>query len=192
MTRALSCSDAEVEFLGAFENGETFLESPVRKSADVVLLDLGLPGVSGTEVIRTLAREASAAKVLALTVFDDSETVFAALNAGAKGFLLKGEPIDRVIQAMRDILNGRLPLSSGVTHFFVDQALRFASRIVLSPRETRVAVSLSEGASYAECSEELGITLGTVQDYVKRIYRKLGVTSKRELRLWVEETLRSS
>lgn len=163
----------------------------MRESVDVVLVDLALPGVSGAEVIRTLAREVSGAKVIALTSFDDEESVFEALSAGAHGFLLKDEPVDRVIQAISDVLSGLRPLSSGVTHFVIDQALRFASRISLTDRETEVAVSLAEGTSYAECGERFGIAIGTVQDNVKRIYRKLGISSKRELRLWVEQSLRS-
>ena len=175
-----------VVLVDAFADGEAFLESPVRSQVDVALIDLGLPGASGCEVIRRLSRESPTLKTIALTVFEDEDTVFAALESGARGFLLKDEPIERLVCAIEDVLCGRRPLSAGVTRFFIDQALRFSTKVQLTDRETSLAHALANGASYAECAEHFGIALGTVQDHVKRIYRKLDVSSKRELRLWVE------
>jgi DNA-binding NarL/FixJ family response regulator len=177
-----------VDLLGTFADAEAFLASDVRSRVQVALIDLGLPAMSGCELISALRRDAPDACAIALTVFDDEETVFAAMTAGASGYLLKDEPSDQLVRAIEDAACGRNPISSRVTSFLIQEVVRRVPKVLLSDRETEVARALSSGLSYAECGERLGIQLGTVQDYVKRIYRKLDVHSKQEVRRWVEQS----
>jgi DNA-binding NarL/FixJ family response regulator len=182
IARVIENYSDRIERVETFASGEAFLESDL--CFDAVLVDLGLPGISGSHLIRKLVREAPALKSIAFTVFGDDANVLAALEAGASGFLLKEETPDRLVRAIEEASLGLRPLSSNVTRCLIDRALRFSPRITLSPREEELARALADGSSYVQCSERLGIRLGTVQDYVKNIYRKLDVRSKRELRLW--------
>jgi DNA-binding NarL/FixJ family response regulator len=185
MEQNLRDYSGRVELLGAFADAEAYLASPVRERVQVALVDLGLPGMDGCALIGALSREAPDARMIALTVFDDEDTVFDVMSAGACGFLLKDEPADRLVRAVEEAASGMHPLSSRVTRFLIQEVVRRVPKVLLTERETELAQALSDGASYADCAERMGIALGTVQDYVKRIYRKLDVNSKQELRHWM-------
>ncbi len=175
-----------IEVVAAFADGESLLRSSLRRLLDVAVVDLGLPGLSGGETIRALSAELPAVHCVALTVFEDEESVLDVMRAGAYGYLLKDEPDERLISAIEEAAVGSHPLSSRIAGFLIAEARRSPPKIVLTDREEQVARALAEGASYLECADRLGIALGTVQDHVKRIYRKLDVGSKKEVRLWLE------
>jgi two-component system nitrate/nitrite response regulator NarL len=155
-----------------------------RSQPDVALVDLGLPDVSGIEVIGQLRRDVPACVPVVFTVFDDAPTIFAALRAGARGYILKSTPTERLISLLREAHEGGLPLSPAVASLVVDAVLngeqQTATRGALTARETELLVLLARGATYAECASTLGIGVGTVQSYVKSIYAKLDVSSKAE------------
>ena len=189
-TRAALASDlrdfaSRVELVATFSNAEAFLASGSKATVDVALVDLGLPGMSGSALIRTLGEAAPAVRALALTAFDDEANVFEAIRAGAYGYLLKDEPTERLVSAIEEAVAGAHPVSSRVTGFLILGALRAAPPVALSDREEELARAFAEGLSYAECAARMGISVGTVQDYVKRLYRKLDVSSKKEVREWV-------
>lgn len=191
-TRMLADFGARVVLLEAFPDGEACLRSQVTGTADVALVDLGLPGMSGADVIAALAQSTPRVRALALTAFDHEKSVFQALGAGAFGYLLKDEPPERIVRAIEEAAEGAHPISARVAGFLVSHARGSLSSIQLSGREDELAMRLSEGLSYAECAGRMGISLGTVQDYVKRLYRKLDVNSRREVREWVERRARLS
>jgi DNA-binding NarL/FixJ family response regulator len=148
---------------------------------DVALVDLGLPDVSGVVVIAALRRGAPRCVPLAFTVFDDAPTILAALRAGARGYLLKGTPSDRIVPLIREALAGGLPLSPSVASLLVANMLEpRATEQSLTERETELLALLARGTTYAACASVLGIGVGTVQSYVKSIYGKLEVSSKAE------------
>ena len=147
----------------------------------VALVDIGLPDMSGTAVIAKLRTIAPGCVSVAFTKFDDAPTILEALRAGARGYLLKSTPSDRVLPQLRDAEQGGLPLSPAVASLVVDNLLVATEpQPVLTVRETELLALLARGATYAECASALGIGLGTVQSYVKNIYAKLEVTSKAE------------
>lgn len=181
-----------LDVVAGFPDAPTFMRSEVKESLDVVLVDLGLPGIGGAELIRSITVQHPKLRAIALTVFNDAENVLDALASGARGFLLKDEPVEALLRAIDDVVTDKIPLSSNITRFLVDEVLPGHLRVQLTDRELEVAKALAAGASYAECASTLGITVGTVQDHVKRIYRKLDVTTKRELQLRLERLTRVS
>lgn len=153
-------------------------------SPDVGLVDLGLPDGSGVRLIAEGRRLSPHTAWVAFTVFDDAPTVFSALEAGATGYLLKSTSPAKLRDALLDAASGGSPMSSAVARLVVD---RVAGRPVhdegvdaLAPRELEVLSLLARGVSYAEAARLLGIGHGTVQTYVKAIYRKLHVSTKAE------------
>jgi DNA-binding NarL/FixJ family response regulator len=161
--------------------GEEALRLISGAPPDVALVDLGLPDISGVVVISALRRGAPRCVPLAFTVFDDAPTILAALRAGARGYLLKATPSDRIVPLIREALAGGLPLSPSVASLLVANMLEpRATEQSLTERETELLALLARGATYAECASALGIGVGTVQGYVKNIYSKLEVSSKAE------------
>lgn len=148
---------------------------------DIALVDLGLPDISGVVVIGELRRRVQRCVPLAFTQFDDAPTVLAALRAGARGYILKSTPTERIVPLMREALAGGLPLSASVASLVVESMLTRGDREqTLTERETQLLALLARGATYAEAAAALGIGIGTVQGYVKSIYTKLEVSSKAE------------
>lgn len=151
-------------------------------SFDLAIVDLGLPDGSGIELIRELSTERL--RAVAFTIFDDRERVLGALRAGAIGYLLKDEPVERVITQVEECLDGHFPVSSRVARYLVELCRPAELESPLTAREQDVLGCLERGDSYAECAKRLGITLGTVQTHVKSLYRKLEVSSRAEATAW--------
>lgn len=192
MRRILSDFASRAELVDVFVDAESFLASGVEARIDVVLMDLGLPGMSGTEAIRALGATSPAVRAVALTAFDDERNLFEALRAGAHGYVLKDEPAERIVQAVEDAAAGAHPISSRVAGFLVLHARETEESVALSAREDQLAGLLARGSTYADCAATMDVTVGTVQDYVKRLYRKLDVHSRAEVRAWVQRRARRS
>ncbi len=174
-----------VELVTTAPHAEDFLKRFKALDLQVVLVDLNLPGVSGIELIRGLSESSPQLRSVALTTFEDETTVVDAVRAGAHGYLLKDEPPERLVRAIEEAAAGEHPVSSRVAGFLLLHARRAPPPVALSDREEELATALAEGLTYSECAPRMGIGLGTVQDYVKRIYRKLDINSKKEVREWV-------
>lgn len=162
---------------------------PARKP-DVVLMDINLPGMPGTECVRQLMTTAPGLPVLMLTVYDDSEKIFASLMAGATGYLLKRTPRDKLLEAIRDVHSGGAPMSRQiarrVVQFFhgIDRRSLPASPApevgALTDREDQVLAGLAKGLAYKEIADQLDISFETVRTHVRSIYEKLHVHSRTE------------
>lgn len=189
--RILADFSDRVKLVETFENAEALLRSKSLAAVDVVLMDLGLPGMSGVDATRALEKSHPNVRVIAFTIFDDAKNVFDTLVAGAFGYLLKDEAPERIVSAIEEAAAGAHPISSRVAGFLVSYARKSAPTATLSEREDELAILLAEGCTYAECATRMQIALGTVQDYVKRLYRKLDVNSRSEVRLWVERRART-
>ncbi|HET6438521.1 MAG TPA: response regulator transcription factor [Anaeromyxobacter sp.] len=181
LTQALELGGFRIA--GAFETGESALEESEALSAEVALVDLGLPGISGLEVIRRLRQRQPGISILVLTVFDDAPRVVEAIEAGAQGYLLKDTPMSQVAAAVAAVRAGHAPLSPEIaghllTRLRSDRAP--AALCGLSQREVEVISLLARGHAYADIATALGIQLSTVQSHVRNIYRKLEVSSKAE------------
>jgi len=151
---------------------------------DLILMDIDMPPLSGIEGLKQLRAAGLSNKVVMLTVFDDNEHVFEAIQAGAEGYILKKTPPAKLIEFLGDAMNGGAPMNSSIAI----QVLKMVSGgrrgpmqdFELSAREQDVLELLVEGYSYKLIADKLFISLDTVRSHIKRIYEKLQVNSKSE------------
>ncbi|HEX4042234.1 MAG TPA: response regulator transcription factor [Xanthobacteraceae bacterium] len=188
MLVALLQADPDYAVVAEFAEGKTAIAALSNLSLDIVLVDLGLPDISGIDVIRTVKALSPACSALVVTTFGDEKTVTAAIEAGADGYLLKGtalEELKRDIHALRD---GGSPLSPMIARKLLNRmhgmasaaALDAGGEAALTPREREILEMIAKGFSYAETSAICAISTATVHSHLKRIYRKLEVHSKTE------------
>jgi DNA-binding NarL/FixJ family response regulator len=153
-------------------------------TVDVILTDLGLPGMSGTEGIRILRERSPNVPILALTIYDDQDEVFDALCAGASGYLLKNTPPERLLESLREVACGGAPMSPEVARRVVRlfRDIRPPSRGShhLTPQEVELLKLLVEGHHYKTAADVMGISVNTVSFHLKNVYAKLQVHSKSE------------
>jgi len=151
---------------------------------DVILIDLGLPGISGIDGIRILRDRSPGVCMLVLTIYEDEDDVFDALCAGASGYLLKNTPPERLLESVREVAAGGAPMSPEVARRVVRlfREIRPPSRDAcrLTPQETELLRLLVEGHHYKTAADAMGITVHTVSFHLKNIYTKLQVHSKSE------------
>ncbi|MDB4992935.1 MAG: Two-component response regulator [Myxococcaceae bacterium] len=183
--RALLATDPRYELAGESDTVAAGIALALATKPDVVLLDLGLPDGSGTEVLRALRADGPPTIALVLTIFDDAEHVFDALRAGAVGYLLKDDLGTRLIPALDEACAGGAPMSPRIARrvlaSFTDRAAPpDAAHRALTNREREVTELLAEGASYDEVGRTLGVSTNTVRTYIRSIYDKLHVCSKAE------------
>ncbi len=145
---------------------------------DVALVDLGLPDASGIDVLRDLSATHPEATLVAFTQYDDPDHVFAALQAGAVGYLLKSTPADKIVGLVEEAVAGGSPLSPSIARRIVSAFSPLDRQTALTPRERGVLEQLVQGASYAEIADALDVQMSTVQTHVKSLYKKLRVSSR--------------
>jgi DNA-binding NarL/FixJ family response regulator len=165
-------------------SGEEALAGLPIAKPDVVLMDINLPGISGVECVRRLKDVLPQTQVVMLTVYEDTDLIFAALAAGATGYLLKQTPHAELLAGVRDVHAGGSPMSSHIARKVV-QLFHAASPPanwddVLSAREQEVLEFLTKGYHYKEIGAAIGISYNTVSTYIRRIYEKLHVHSRTE------------
>ena len=166
--------------IGAYDS----VESAVKKmpQADVVLMDIGLPGASGIEGVRAVKRKYPETQVIMLTVFDDDKNIFNAVMAGANGYLVKKTAPARLLAAIEEAAAGGMPMTPMVARHVIEMFKRQAPSknddIDLTPREHEVLALLVDGMNYAVIGEKLFISLDTVRNHIRHIYEKLHVHSK--------------
>jgi DNA-binding NarL/FixJ family response regulator len=180
----------DCQCVGAFSDGRTAVAKLPSLAPDVILMDINLPDLSGVECVARIAPLLPGAEIIMLTVYQDPETIFQALAAGAHGYLVKPVMPKKLLEAIREIRSGGVPMSPGIAREVVDFFRREPATPTsgvavedarLGPREQQVLKFLVDGLSYKEIAGELGITSNTVGTYVRRIYEKLHVRSRREM-----------
>ncbi|MEK6285145.1 MAG: response regulator transcription factor [Acidobacteriota bacterium] len=170
--------------LGTFRSMEEALEKIGFEVPDVVLVDIGLPGMSGVEGIPILKERYPGMLLLMLTVYEDDEMIFDALCAGATGYLLKKTPPARLLESLREAMNGGAPMSPEIAlrviKLFRDIRPPARADYKLTPHEIRLLKLLVEGHNYKTAAVEAGISVTTVAFHMRNIYQKLQVHSKSE------------
>lgn len=170
--------------VGSYWSGEQALESIVEVKPDVVLMDINLPGMSGIECVAHLRKKLPDAHVLMLTVYEDSDRIFKALQSGADGYLVKSSPAEALLEAIEDVYKGGSPMSSHIARKVVRQFQQAGPESSeadkLAPRERQVLELLASGYIYKEIADQLGIGMETVKTYVKSICKKLHVRNRLE------------
>jgi len=172
--------------VGSYPDCETFLAKLETLFVDVILMDIGLPGMSGLDGISRAKKIKPDLNILMLTVYEDNQSVFKALCAGACGYLVKKTPPSRLLEAIKDAFEGGAPMSSLIARqvitIFQQNKDSYSSEgdMNLSGREKEVLNSLAEGNNYQEIAERLFISVDTVRHHIRNIYRKLHVHSQSE------------
>ena len=183
---ALSAADTSFHITGSFGAPSDVRSALDRgEELDVALVDLGLPEPGGHALIRELRQRRPSVALLAFTVRSDDEAVFSALRAGACGYITKDASVAELARAVEDAVQGGAPLSRDISLRVVSRFWQLDERAAnavdtLTVRERSVLEVLCTGASYREAGRWLGLSEGTIQTHVKRIYEKLGVCSKAE------------
>lgn len=162
-----------------FTDCETAIPAILEDTPDVVLMDIGLPGMSGIEGIRIIKEKMPEINILMLTVHVDSKRVFEALCAGACGYLIKDTQPTKLLEAIREAHYGGAPMSTQIARMVVE-SFKINPHTELTNRETEVLTQLCKGKSYRMIAEALFISEETVRRHIKNIYRKLEVSSKSE------------
>ena len=195
--RTLLGLQADFEIAGEAANGEEAVSQVRTLVPDVVLMDLRMPVMGGVEATRRIRLEAPAARVIVLTTFEEDEEVFAALRAGAAGYLLKASPSAKLCEAIRLAARGESLLEPSVAAKVVAEFARMGGREARRPspplaeprsvRERDVLRLLAEGRSNKEIAGELGIAEGTVKNHMSNVLGKLGVLDRTQAALRARE-----
>ena len=169
-------TDAGMEVVAEARNGEEARERSRDLRPDIVLMDLSMPIMDGLAAPRAILDEFPAARIIVLTTFDGDEDIHRALEAGARGYLLKDMRVGEMMELIRSVSQGR----RGVPRAVSARLAEHTPRIPLTPREIEVLVLVAKGLSNAEVAESLGRAEGTVKVHLKNILQKLGVDDRTE------------
>jgi len=169
---------------GSYRTMEEALKGLERNTPDVILTDIGLPGMNGIEGTRILRQRFPEVPILALSVYDDDDNVFNAICAGASGYLLKNTPPARLLESLQDVVQGGAPMSPEVARRVIALFRKFRpperAAYHLTPQETELLKLMVEGHHYKTAAREMDISTNTVSFHLKNIYEKLQVHSKTE------------
>lgn len=177
--------DFESDFvvLGSFESCEDAFETDQMGRADVVLMDIELPGMSGIEGVKHLQNEHPDLSIIMATVFDDDQNVFDALCAGAVGYLMKKVSPEELKQAIRDANDGGSPMTPNIARKVIESFHNPPSKDQgkeLNERELEILQQLAKGKSYAAIGKTVFLSVDGVRYHIRNIYRKLQVSSRSE------------
>lgn len=178
--------DPEIECVCAADSMEAFFDHvPEMSAPDIILSDIGLPGMNGIVGIREIKKIFPEANVIILTIFSNSDKIFQAICAGASGYLLKTTPLAETRKAILDVSEGGSSMSPVIARkvfeYFSKPRHRNNEEETLSPKEKQIVQALTDGLSYKLVADRLSISLHTVRFHIRHIYRKLHVNSKAEV-----------
>jgi DNA-binding NarL/FixJ family response regulator len=177
---------SEIEIVGKALSGEEALEGIAEKQPEVVLLDLGLPQMSGIEVTREIKKKHPKIELLIFTVFDEEEKVMEAIQAGASGYLLKGMEASKIVEAIGEVKDGgsviQPSLARSLLRQFQVQAPPGKEEEMpsLTPREVEILQIIAKGLSNAEAAKVLKISRATIRTHLEHIYAKMAVSNRVE------------
>ena len=169
----------DLELVGSCESAEDALRELPEKTPDIILMDINLPGADGIECVRNLKPQLPNAHFLMLTIYEDTQRIFAALASGASGYLLKRSSREHLLQAIAEIREGGSPMSAQIARKVVQSFQKINSaQESLSPREAEILKLLSEGLLYKEIADIFASSVYTINTHIRRIYEKLQVHSR--------------
>jgi hypothetical protein len=176
----LTLSD-DIEFLASFSDCSNVLADMELYKPTLVLMDIEMPNVNGIEGVKQIKQHFPQIKIIMQTVFEDEEKIFAALQAGAEGYILKNAPIDKIIQSITEVSNGGAFMTPSVAlrvmKYFNASTPADNSLLNLTLKEKEVLKNLTDGLSHKMVADKMNISYFTVNSHVKKIYEKLQVHS---------------
>jgi two-component system, NarL family, response regulator LiaR len=180
-------SDSELKCLGIIRNGNEAMKEILAKRPDIVLLDLGLPDMSGIDCITKLKNKVPGVKFMVCTVHEEDENIFEALKAGAHGYIVKKSKPYQILDAIKELHNGETPLSSCIARKILNylpqqkQSNTTAQpEFHITPKEEDILKLLSKGHSYQEIADMSFISIKTMKWHVYNIYKKLQANNRTE------------
>ncbi|MDB5132199.1 MAG: Two component transcriptional regulator, LuxR family [Mucilaginibacter sp.] len=173
----------ELHLAGIWKDAESALLKVPEILPDVILTDIQLPGMNGIECIRKLKLDCPSIQFMILTVFEEDEKIFEALNAGATGYLLKSAPPEMIFNAIKDIHNGGSPMSPGIARKIIrhfQPGVANDGHQLFTAREKQVLDLMAEGKLVKEIAAVLDVTIHAIKKHIKNIYLKMHVQNKVE------------
>jgi DNA-binding NarL/FixJ family response regulator len=174
---------SNIDCKNVFGSGEAALDFIEKEELvpDIILLDIGLPGMNGIELIPELRKLTPSSKIIIITVHDDDENVFNAICAGASGYLLKDLSSEKIVASINEVMNGGAPMNSHIAkkvlNMFRDQNVK-SNGYSLSEREKEILSLLVDGLSKKQIAEKIFLSHHTVDSHLRNIYAKLEVHSR--------------
>jgi len=176
-TESMTCT-------GAFEDCRDVIKNIVKNIPDVVLMDIDMPHVNGIEGLQLIKKQFPQVKILMQTIFEDDDKIFAAICAGADGYILKKTPPAKLIDAIHEVISGGAPMTPTIAHqvlqLFNNRNKKSATEFNLTERELEILSMLVQGLSYKMVADKCNISYSTVNSHITHIYEKLHVKSGTE------------
>ncbi len=176
-------SDRELSLVGSFEDAESAVQELPNLDADIVIMDINLPGMSGIECIKNVKEKCPATQFMMFTVYENDDKVLQAMQVGATGYLLKRTKPEQILDSIKELNQGGSPMSSNIARKLLNIFLhekKATKKEVLSDRENEVLQLLADGLLYKEIADRLYIGHGTVRQHLHNIYEKLHVHNRTE------------
>jgi DNA-binding NarL/FixJ family response regulator len=191
--RSLLAAQEEIEIVGEARNGEEAIDLAATHQPDVILMDLRMPGVNGIEATRRIHRTSPHIGILVVTVFEDDMSVFPAIRAGARGYLLKNTEQDEILRAIRTVANGGAIFSPGIAQRVLGYLSAPGTNLPkhafdeLTSREREILELIARGKTNAEIAETLSLSPKTVSNNISNVLAKLQATDRAKLMLMALE-----
>jgi len=169
--------------INSFASAEEALPVLISSPPDIVIMDINLPGMNGIDCIRQARIKNPQIQFMMFTIYENSDTVFDALEAGATGYLLKNSSPAKIVESLRELYEGGSPMNAEIAKKLVTRFQKKASTLDeyhLTPKEHEVLQLMSKGYLYKEIAAELNNTVNTIKQHIRHIYEKLHVQNKAE------------
>ncbi len=172
----------ELRCVAVLSNLMNVISEIAKAVPHIILMDIGLPNISGIEGVRTIKNSFPEIQILMFTVFEDDEKIFEAIRAGAKGYILKKTPSHEIIESIKELYSGGAPMSASIAKKVIQSfqitVNKSSNEFKLTTREHEILHSLVDGLSYKKIAEKYFISVITIITHISRIYQKLHVHSK--------------
>lgn len=172
-----------LSLLHSFASAEEALPALISSPPDIVIMDINLPGMNGIDCIRQARMKNPQIQFIMFTIYENSDTVFEALEAGATGYLLKNSSPAKIVESLKELYEGGSPMNAEIAKKLVIRFQKQASMLNdyhLTPKEHEVLQLMSKGYLYKEIATELNNTVNTIKQHIRHIYEKLHVQNKAE------------
>jgi DNA-binding NarL/FixJ family response regulator len=190
---ALLAARPDIEIVGEARNGEEAVEQAAALQPDVVLMDLRMPGMNGIEATRRIHRHSPHIRILVLTIFEDDTSVFPAIRAGARGYLLKNTEEDELLRAIHTVANGGAIFSPGIAQRVLGYLNTVEPNLPpnvfdeLTPRERQILELIAQGQNNAEISQTLNLNPKTISNNISNVLLKVQAADRAKLMLMALE-----